>query len=216
MSESIKSKLDKFIDRDGAPLTNCAANPVYDAEGNKTGTQRIDFEGPPPFSPPGADGIPDISWVVTVPRISCPGNNVGTCETVTGALTIRVVWVLGNDQGWVDQAPDPDEPIDGKMVDTDGDGIDDTYIYTPNYIVPDHMDDWPSEEEKANPEWYTSAKLRWTSFVNHFGLKNVNGQPAPFAQKSIYFHPVCEQRDLAGVSGGQNYGVLARIPVIVD
>jgi hypothetical protein len=200
--------LDRFIDPD-SPYTNCASNPIYDDEGNDTGSRyRIDKNG---------DGIPDVSWEITVPRISCPGNNVGVCEEVTGAITINVLWILGNAEGWVEHVDGPDIPKNGQMVDTDGDGIADTYMLTPNYIVPDHMNDWPEPEELAAiPDFYTNAQARWASFLDHFGLKNLDGTDAPFDQKSIYFHPVCEQRDLAGVSGGHNYGVLARIPVLVE
>jgi hypothetical protein len=171
--------LDRFIDPD-FPYTNCASNPVYDDEGNDTGLRTpIDNNG---------DGIPDVSWEITVPRISCPDNNVGTCEEVTGALTINVVWMLGNAEGWVDHDPDPDEPKNGEMVDTDGDGIPDTNKLTPNYIVPDHMNDWPTPAQLALiPDFYTNAKARWASFLDHFGLKNLDGTDAPFDQKSIYF-----------------------------
>jgi hypothetical protein len=200
--------LDSFIDPN-SPYTNCASIPVYDANGDDTGARTsIDID---------ADGIPDVPWEITVPRISCPGNNVGTCEEVTGAISISVVWMTGNVEGWVEHVDGaPDIPKNGRDIDVDGDGIVDGYMLTPNYIVPDHMDNWPTAAELALIEDFsTNAQARWASFVNHFGLKNLDGQDAPFDQKSIYFHPVCEQKDLAGVSGGSNYGVLARIPVLV-
>jgi hypothetical protein len=204
--------LERFRDPD-PPHANCATNPVFDAAGNEIGRALIDFDGPDGIP----DGIPDVPWEMTLPRISCPDNNVGPCETLTGAITIKVVWILGNEEGWVDHDPDPDEPKNEQTVDTDGDGIPDTNMLTPNYIVPDHMGNWPTPGELAAiPDFYTNAKARWASFLDHFQFKNLDGSPAPFDQKSIYFHPVCKQRDLAGVSGGQNYGVLARIPVLVE
>ena len=56
---------------------------------------------------------------------------------------------------------------------------------------------------------------RWSSFVQHFNLQNVDGSPAPYEKKSIYFLPDCTYHDLAGLSGGENFGILAKIPVLV-
>ncbi len=68
-----------------------------------------------------------------------------------------------------------------------------------------------------------AGKVRWASFIRHFNLKNVSVteggeevvKPAPFAIKSIYFLPDCSSHELAGRTGGENFGVLARIPVLV-
>ena len=76
------------------------------------------------------------------------------------------------------------------------------------------------EKEKA------AGKVRWASFIRHFNLKNVivtekdgvkveEAKPAPFAIKSIYFLPDCSGHKLAGRTGGENFGVLAEIPVLV-
>lgn len=176
--------LERFIDPN-PPYTNCATNPVFDADGNEIGRALIDFDP--------RDGIPDVPWEMTLPRISCPDNNVGPCEILTGAITIEVVWILGNAEGWV--------------IHVDG-GPDIPKSDAPNDIVPDHMGLWSNNDP--------DAQVRWADFLDHYQLLNLDGSPAPFDQKSIYFRPICEQRDLAGVSGGQNYGVLARIPVLVD
>jgi hypothetical protein len=82
----------------------------------------------------------------------------------------------------------------------------------PPEIVPEHMDDGINPWHNTDP----NAQVRWADFVAHFSLVNVDGSAAPFNQKSIYFKPSCVQADLAGVSGGSNYGVLARIPVLVE
>jgi hypothetical protein len=46
-------------------------------------------------------------------------------------------------------------------------------------------------------------------------LKNVDGSQAPYDKKSIYFLPDCTPHELTGVSGGYNFGILAKIPVLV-
>lgn len=60
------------------------------------------------------------------------------------------------------------------------------------------------------------GRVRWESFVQHFRLKNVDGSPAPYENKSIYFLPDCTPHEPAGTSGGPNFGILARIPVLVQ
>jgi hypothetical protein len=61
-----------------------------------------------------------------------------------------------------------------------------------------------------------AGQVRWASFVNHFNLKNVDEVPAPYAKKSIYFLPNCKPHMPTGTTGGENFGVLAKIPVLVE
>ena len=97
-------------------------------------------------------------------------------------------------------------------------------------------------EAQFGEEWYTkpladfvdvaymtlgetkaAGKVRWASFIRHFNLKNVIitedgdevAKPAPFATKSIYFLPDCSGHELAGRTGGENFGIVAKIPVLV-
>jgi hypothetical protein len=67
--------------------------------------------------------------------------------------------------------------------------------------------------------WSSSDPIgqnRWDSFVTHFHLQNVDGTPAPYDQKSIYFLPDCTPHEPRGVTGGDNFGILAEIPVLVQ
>ncbi len=115
-------------------------------------------------------------WEMTLPVVSCPGNNVGTCETVVGAVTVYVVWINENTDPHSNDAPT-------------------------------EMGDWSSSE--------VDGAARWQSFVNEFNLQNVDGSPAPYNQKSIYFLPSCEVQSPVGHTGGKNFGVLAKYPVLV-
>ncbi|MBL7204716.1 MAG: hypothetical protein ISS63_10330 [Desulfobacteraceae bacterium] len=75
--------------------------------------------------------------------------------------------------------------------------------------VPMKMGDWVSSE--------SDGETRWNSFVDYFKLKDADGdEPAPYEKKSIYFLPTCEYIEPTGVTGGDNYGVLAKIPVLVN
>jgi hypothetical protein len=81
--------------------------------------------------------------------------------------------------------------------------------------APYKMDKWVEMEDE--PDGIT----RWDSFVTHFKLMTPDGLLATyenggFKKKSIYFLPDCTPHELKGNTGGHNYGVLARIPVLVE
>jgi hypothetical protein len=64
----------------------------------------------------------------------------------------------------------------------------------------------------------TNADLQacWDSFVSHFNLQNQDGSAAQCAKKSLYFKPDCTPHEPTGRSGGENFGVLSQIPVLVE
>ena len=78
--------------------------------------------------------------------------------------------------------------------------------------APTQMGAWSS----SSPD----GSVRWNSFVTHFNLNNLDPDtgtaPAPYVKKSIYFLPDCTPHEPAGLSGGENFGILAKIPVLVD
>ncbi|HKI51620.1 MAG TPA: pilus assembly protein TadG-related protein [Geothermobacteraceae bacterium] len=115
-------------------------------------------------------------WEMTLPVVSCPGNNVSTCETVVGAVTVSIVWI--------------------------NDTVDPMFNNAPT-----EMGDWSSSDP--------SGANRWQDFANAFNLQNVDGTSAPYNQKSIYFLPSCEVQAPVGHTGGENFGVLAKYPVLV-
>jgi hypothetical protein len=73
--------------------------------------------------------------------------------------------------------------------------------------APTEMEKWSNE----NPD----GRVRWTSFVKSFGLKNLDNTPVPYEKKTIYFLPNCQPNIPKGRSGGENFGILAKIPVLV-
>ena len=74
--------------------------------------------------------------------------------------------------------------------------------------APTQMDSWSN----SDPD----GEVRWSDFVSHFDLQNVDGSPVPYAKKSIYFLPDCTPHDPKGSSGGENFGILAQRPVLVQ
>jgi Flp pilus assembly protein TadG len=78
--------------------------------------------------------------------------------------------------------------------------------------VPTQMEDW----DCAPP-----SKACWDSFVTHFNLQMANGQLATadnggYTIKTIYFLPDCAPHIPKGNTGGGNFGILAKIPVLVQ
>ena len=53
-------------------------------------------------------------------------------------------------------------------------------------------------------------------FVASFALEDINGDPAPYKKETIYFVPDCSPHVPTGGTGGENFGVLAKVPVLVD
>ncbi len=125
-------------------------------------------------------------WTLALPVIDCPDNNIGTCQNVEGAVTVNIVWITG---------PGDDPQYDNSPREMAG--IRDS-VYT----------DWSSSD--------TNGRNRWLSFVDHFHLKNVDGTPAAYDKKSIYFLPDCKPHPPIGRSGGRNFGIRAKIPVLVE
>ena len=124
-------------------------------------------------------------WNMTLPVVTCPDPNVGTCEELVGAVNVNVVWITGA-------------------------GEDPAYENAPTQMA--GLEGGVSPWSSADP----SGVNRWNSFAQHFNLRNVDGSPAPYAKKSIYFLPDCTPHEPGGVSGGENFGVQAEIPVLVQ
>lgn len=78
-----------------------------------------------------------------------------------------------------------------------------------NLEWPRKMGDWTCDSS------FTDEQC-WADFAQYFNLLNYDGSYPSFVQKSLYFRPSCNPHVLAGVTGGQNFGVLAKIPVLVN
>jgi Flp pilus assembly protein TadG len=133
-----------------------------------------------------------IPWEVSVPVIRCPGNNIGPCQEVAGAVNVNIIWITGaGADPSFDNAPQSMDNVPGK-------------------------ENWPTFDQQSQiSDFATNGQARWDSFAEHFDLKNVDGSRAPYEQKSIYFLPDCTPHELTGMSGGYNFGILAKIPVLV-
>lgn len=134
------------------------------------------------------------NWNITLPVIECPGNKVGTCAKLVGAVNVNLIWII--------EKQDPhynDAPTEMTILNNDGHEI----------------DSWSN----SAPDGFT----RWKDFVYHFKLANVNGPPVSdadyeemYQNKNIFFLPTCEPQEILGGSGGENFGIMAAIPKLVE
>ena len=122
------------------------------------------------------------AWTLTLPVIACPGNNVETCASMVGAVTVNIVWIT----------PWEEDP---------------SYSYAP----------WQMENPRTGTTWSSNnpdGQVRWNSFVQNFNLQNVDGSPVPYQRRGVYFLPDCNTHRPKGRTGGENFGIMAKIPVI--
>ncbi len=134
-------------------------------------------------------------WELVLPVIDCPRNNPGKCSKVLGAVKVNVVWVADKDVK------------DNNLVQREKDFQDEGF-------PPSRMGDWECNADCSANTYPRSCC--WDDFVSHFNLKNVDGADATYQKKAIYFLPSCTPVEPRGVSGGQNFGIQALIPVLVN
>lgn len=81
--------------------------------------------------------------------------------------------------------------------------------FSSNNLPPRQMGTWVC----STPSNYSNC---WAEFVAHFNLRGADGNPAQCLLKTIYFTPDCTPHEPAGRTGGQNFGVSAEYPVLVE
>jgi hypothetical protein len=128
---------------------------------------------------------------LTLPVIDC-ANDPTTCAPLVGAVEVTVVHIT--------QQPNyRDLPAEKPGIESDD---------------PKLAQGWdPNSANCSDAE--DPDRCVWDSFVTHYDLKDQQGNPAEYMAKSIYFLKSCEDHIPEGVTGGQNFGILAEIPVLV-
>jgi Flp pilus assembly protein TadG len=88
-----------------------------------------------------------------------------------------------------------------------GEGDDPSYSDAPWQMAYPHSGEiWSS----GDPD----GQVRWNSFVQSFNLRKLDGTFVPYQKKTIYFVPDCHHQRPRGRTGGENFGILAKIPVL--
>ena len=132
-------------------------------------------------------------WNMTLPVVDCT-DGIAPGSPLVGAVNLDVVWVV-NQSNKIDD----DAPTQMALPPDDSDGVS------------------PGTWSNAAADGVT----RWDDFVTAMNLRGENDALATYAndgwrQKSIYFLPSCSYQEPTGGTGGENYGILAQIPVLVD
>jgi hypothetical protein len=192
-----------------------ASNKVYDTNGNVTNTVVLDSNG---------DGIPEHPWVLNLPVIDCPGNNVSNCATFIGVVRVKMIWILDNQNSnqlsSVSTGPSGANEVPYQMyydpdtIDTVANANDPALSWNANTLTSTYTASFaaafPSQSyNKDNPSH------RWWYFVSAFNLKNSTGATAPYQNMAMYFMPICDYGKQKGNTQGNNYGILAKIPALV-
>ncbi|WP_168013238.1 Tad domain-containing protein [Halomonas salinarum] len=132
-------------------------------------------------------------WNMSLPVVDC-SDGIAPGNPLVGAVNLDVIWVV-NQSNKIDD----DAPTQMALPPDDSDGVS------------------PGTWSNADP----SGVTRWDDFVGAMNLRGENDALATYAndgwrQKSIYFLPSCSYQEPTGGTGGENYGILAQIPVLVD
>jgi Flp pilus assembly protein TadG len=140
---------------------------------------------------PGVDGIPDRPWTMTLPVVECPGGRVASCSRVVGAAGIKVLWIVDEDVSY-SQVP--------RLMHYDQTG--------PAY--------WACSVPASVRNLSFAQGLQcWNEFRDAFRLRN-GGAAAPYQTNTLYYQADCSPHPQIGTTGGDNFGVLAKIPVLVQ
>jgi Flp pilus assembly protein TadG len=134
---------------------------------------------------------PTQPWKLTLPVVDCSEGGP-TCRPLVGAVELNIIWIIR-------EGPQYNDPLHPKNDD----------------IIPWKMGGWSS----TNP----NAEERWNDFAaeENFNLQTTEGPitwewlKAHNVIKTIFFLPDCTPHIPEGVSGGENFGILAKIPVLV-
>lgn len=76
---------------------------------------------------------------------------------------------------------------------------------------------WVMRNPLTGGIWFSlepDDKKRWTNFATAFNLRRMDGTLLTMKKRSIYFLPDCNLHQRRGRTGGENFGIMAKIPVL--
>ncbi len=117
-----------------------------------------------------------------------------TCKPLVGAVEVNVMWISDKTINNFEQQ----NVLYGRDIPASMEG-------PPGYT------DWQADYSKTK-------RANWIDFLTHFNLPRMAESDAGeyIPSNTIYFLPDCKEHEPKGVSGGENFGILAKIPVLVD
>ncbi len=133
---------------------------------------------------------PDQPWKLVLPVIDCCPEGDPNCASPKPSPCTKVVGSVEINVLWIT-------------------------VNNPEYY-PIKMGDWTCDSTiSTTGDPYTDPAC-WNDFKNTFNLQDAEDSPAGFDQKSMYFKPECNPAAMRGNTGGSNYGILAKIPKLVN
>ncbi len=112
-------------------------------------------------------------------------NSIGPCTPVVGAVEVTVVWINRNTDPQMNDIPQ-------------------------TMFNPATGTQWT-----CNPA-VTGKQACWNDFAETFHLvSDALGTPAPYQSKTLYYLPKCAVHIPEGITGGENFGIMAKTPVLV-
>ncbi len=136
-------------------------------------------------------------WSLTLPVVDCQ-DGIAPSNSLVGAVNLNIAWIVDNANKIDDDAP---RQMEVPPQDSDGTS--------------------PGIWSNSDPD----GVMRWDDFVAAMNIRDSGGslakwssspQDSGWRQKSIYFLPSCSYHEPKGQTGGENFGILADIPVLVD
>lgn len=150
------------------------------------------------------------NWSLVLPVVDCPDSSISTCAKLVGGVSLNVIWMIDRTSQSEKNNKYNDVPRYMEIWDVVDDAL---------HLV-DKFDN-PIDKEPDNFN-------AWKDFVDKFNLKNADGKPETvndpddedyedlYQHKAIFFLPNCEYAKPTGGTGGNNLGVVARTPVLVQ
>jgi hypothetical protein len=134
------------------------------------------------------DGEPDMPWSMTLPIIECNDSNPGPCNSLMGATTMDILWIVRS--------------VNVNRIDEE---------------APRMMGNWISNDADGTVRWNSFVERFEIRSGPGSGLAYWVDPPGDngYRASTIYFSPSCESQTPIGGSGGGNFGIRAEIPVLV-
>jgi len=141
-----------------------------------------------------------VPWDLVLPVVNCEGGPE-SCKKYVGTVKVQLLWVIAvQDKDIV--------PKNGKA---------NSGFFLKKMSGVDGQTDWIAPNQ--SPATETDYQANWENFVNKYNLLDNNGNPAtvwPTTGMSIYFLPSCTREDPTGGTGGDDFGIRAKYPVLVE
>ncbi|MEJ2402973.1 MAG: pilus assembly protein TadG-related protein [Candidatus Thiodiazotropha sp.] len=134
------------------------------------------------------DGEPDTPWSMTLPIIECNDSNPGPCNSLIGAVSMDILWMVRS--------------VNVNRIDE---------------VAPRQMLDWSSDDEDGRVRWNSFVEAFEIRSAPGSELAYWADPPGDngYRASTIYFSPSCEPQTPVGGSGGGNFGIRAEVPVLV-